>query len=175
MSLVERIGTEPIQKPGRSKQDYGTPWEFVRVCGQCFGMPTWDLAASLENRKAPAHYDEAADSLKQDWTRLDGTLWLNPPFADIDPWAEKCATVRDRRGFTLLLTPASIGCGWFARHVLGKAMVLGISPRLTFEGTTAPYPKDLMLSVFGFGLSGFDQWRWDAPLWAGPSESKADP
>lgn len=159
-----RIGTEPIQKPGRSKQDYGTPWAFVRACGHRFGMPSWDLAASAENRKAPAHWDEAADSLKQDWTRCEGTLWLNPPFGDIEPWAEKCAlTSSRRRGFILLLTPASVGSNWFARHVLGKAVVLGLSPRLTFEGTTAPYPKDLMLSVYGFGLHGFDQWRWDAP------------
>lgn len=162
MSLIERIGTEPIQKPGKSKQDYGTPWAFVRACGNRFGIPTWDLAASAENRKAAAHYDEAADSLKQDWTRLDGTLWLNPPFGDIGSWAEKCAmTSTRRRGFILLLTPASVGCVWFAQHVLGKAVVLGLSPRLTFEGTTAPYPKDLMLSVYGFGLHGFDQWRWD--------------
>ena len=41
-------------------------------------------------------------------------------------------------------------------------MVLGLSPRLTFEGTDDPYPKDLMLSVFGYGLSGFGTWRWDA-------------
>ena len=47
-------------------------------------------------------------------------------------------------------------------------MVLGLSPRLTFDGM-APnpktgrvdgYPKDLMLSVFGMGLNGFDCWRW---------------
>lgn len=174
MSNVERIGTEPIQKPGRSKQDYGTPWAFVRACEARFGPMVRDLAASAENAKAPLFYDRERNSMTVDWAteHPTGTLWLNPEFADLDPWAEKCATVRDRKGFTLMLTPASIGCGWFARHVLGKAIVLGISPRLTFEGTSAPYPKDLMLSVFGFGLSGFDQWRWDAPLWSTPSESK---
>ncbi len=47
-------------------------------------------------------------------------------------------------------------------------MVLGISPRLQFTGTVPNprtgkidgYPKDLMLSVFGAGLNGFDTWRW---------------
>ena len=162
MTIIERIGTEPIQKPGRSKQDYGTPWAFVDACTVRFGPIVCDLAASAENAKGPTFYDRARDSLSVDWAaeQPSGTLWLNPEFADIDPWAEKCASVANRQGFTLLLTPASIGCGWFARHVLGKAVVLGVSPRLTFEGTTAPYPKDLMLSVYGFGLSGFDQWRW---------------
>ncbi len=174
---VQRIGLEPIQKPGKSKQDYGTPWAFVRAVEQRFGRLVMDLAGSYENRKAPSVWTVEDDSLSKDWAESfpTGNLWLNPPFADIDPWAEKCAGVRDRQGFTLLLTPASIGCGWFSRHVLGKAMVLGISPRLTFEGTTAPYPKDLMLSVYGYGLSGFDQWRWDAPLWSGQSEGDERP
>jgi phage N-6-adenine-methyltransferase len=158
-----RIGHEPVQKPGRSKQDYGTPIEFIRACEERFGPFVCDLAASDENTKARAWYTRERDSLAQPWHTdyPNGTLWLNPEFADIDPWAAKCALESTRRfGLILLLTPASIGCNWFADHVKGKAIVLGVSPRLTFEGTTAPYPKDLMLSVFGYGLSGFDTWRW---------------
>jgi hypothetical protein len=37
--------------------------------------------------------------------------------------------------------------------------VLGLNGRLTFKGTTAPYPKDCMLSVFGVE-PGFDVWSW---------------
>jgi len=160
-----RIGTEPIQKPGKSKQDYGTPMAFIRACEARFGKFARDLACTRENAKAhTGYFFPETDSLTRPWAEGNpgGVLWLNPPFADIDPWAEKCvAESVKRHGLILLLTPASIGCGWFARHVIGKAMVLGLSPRLTFEGTTAPYPKDLMLSVYGYGLSGFDQWRWD--------------
>lgn len=156
------MNLEPVQKPGKSRQDYGTPWPFVRACGLRFGMPEWDLAASVENRKATNYFAEGHDSLKQDWTRLDGVLWLNPPFRNIEPWARKCAlTSKRRRGFILLLTPASIGTEWFADHVNGKAMVLGLRPRLVFEGETDAYPKDLSLSVFGYGLHGFDTWCWN--------------
>jgi hypothetical protein len=60
-----------------------------------------------------------------------------------------------------MLTPASIGTEWFRRHVLGRAFVLGLSPRLTFVGTTAPYPKDLMLTVWGGPYGpGFGCWNW---------------
>lgn len=31
MTQTERIGHEPIQKPGKSKQDYGTPMAFIRA------------------------------------------------------------------------------------------------------------------------------------------------
>lgn len=167
MTQAERIGTEPIQKPGRSKQDYGTPRAFIDACEVRFGVLRFDLACTTENCKAPAGYyfDEGVDALKQEWAKdwPEGNLWLNPPFGDIDPWAEKCAYESERRhGLILMLTPASVGTNWFSKHVLGKAMVLGLSPRMAFEGTTAPYPKDLMISCYGFQFHGFDQWRWDA-------------
>ena len=165
MSAVERIGVEPIQKPGRSKQDYGTPWPFIRACEARFGPIVCDLAASAENAKAPLFYDRNRDSLSVDWAaeHPTGTLFLNPEFAEIGPWAAKCATESARRqGLILMLTPASIGTEWFAAHVNRKAMVLGLAPRMAFEGTDAPYPKDLMLSVYGMGMSGFDVWRWRA-------------
>lgn len=160
----EMTRTGPSINKGKSKQDYGTPMAFIRAVEQRFGPLAFDLAASAENRKAHDYYDEAADSLAQDWTRLEGNLWLNPPFANIAVWAEKCAlTSLRRRGFILFLTPASVGANWFADHVHRKALVLGLSPRLTFEGTSDPYPKDLILSVYGYGATGFDTWRWDAP------------
>ncbi len=146
-----------------TKQDYGTPWEFVHAVERRFGSLTCDLAASFENRKAPDCYTAADDALSKDWAQHYpiGNLWLNPPFADIDPWAEWCALMSPkRRGMILLLTPASIGSNWFAQHVNRKAMVLGLSPRLTFEGCEDPYPKDLMISIFSAGLCGFDVWRW---------------
>lgn len=162
-----RIGTEPVQKPGRSKQDYGTPMAFIHAVEDRFGSLRFDLACTSENCKAPAGYyfDEGVDSLKQEWAKdwTDGNLWLNPPFGDIAPWAAKChAESQKRRGAIFLLTPASIGSNWFAEHVHRKARVLGLSPRMSFEGTTAPYPKDLMLSIFGLAFGGFDVWRWDA-------------
>jgi hypothetical protein len=157
---------------GRSKQDYGTPIEFIEAAEKRFGPIAWDLAATSANKKSwrdgtgredyfgPDHpRPEYRDALATDWD-IAGTLWLNPPFADIAPWAAKCAQYRHRADWILLLTPASIGTDWFAEHVNGKAMVLGLSPRMTFEGTTDPYPKDLMLSVFGFSVRGFDVWRW---------------
>lgn len=153
-----------------TKQDYGTPWEFIRAVEARFGRIEWDLAAHDENAKCVNFIGPDRDSLTVDWAELSptGTLWLNPPFKNIDPWAEKCAAEGARRhGLIAMLTPASVGTDWFARYVHRKAIVLGLSPRMTFEGTVnpktgkpEPYPKDLMLSVFGMGMNGFDVWRW---------------
>lgn len=145
-------------------KDYGTPRDFIAAVEARFGPIVFDLAASVHNAKASKYWTREDDSLTKSWARIfnaGGNLWLNPEFSDIARYAEKCAEESaQRNGLILLLTPASIGTDWFARHVNRKAFVLGISPRLTFEGCLDPYPKDLMLSVYGHGLSGFDTWRW---------------
>lgn len=162
---------EPKQTPATSRQNYVTPQAFIDSVVRTFGPLSFDLAASRDNAQAPQWFDIERDSLTQDWAPLRGNLWLNPPFRDAAPWFEKCRATAphpDRR--IIVLSLASIGSCWFADHVHGAALVLGLSPRLTFdvidEGgarvpCTAPYPKDLMLSVYGVA-PGFDVWRWDA-------------
>ena len=150
----------PAQRPGRSKQDYGTPWDFIRAVQRRFGNIDVDLAARRDNAKAPRWIGPARNSLRVCWSRiyLRSLGWLNPPFDNIEPWAAKCAVETGLR--IIMLTPASVGTNWFADHVHGRAWVLALSPRLTFEGHEDPFPKDCMLSLFGFGKPRFDLWRW---------------
>lgn len=105
--------TEPAQKPGRSKQDYGTPWGLIRAVEARFGKLDVDLAARADNAKAPRLIGPDQDSLKVPWgPRICGGIgWLNPPFADIDPWAKKCGaeTTPMNGNRIILLTPASVG------------------------------------------------------------------
>jgi phage N-6-adenine-methyltransferase len=162
---VQGVRTGPSMNKGKSKQDYGTPRAFIEAVQKRFGELAWDLAAVRANSVCGGCYygpdadePDSRDSLTADWRAVDGTLWLNPPFADIAPWAAKCASVRDRRDWTLLLVPASVGSNWYAGHVHGKAIVLPLSPRLAFNGE--PFPKDLILAAYGFSVSGFEPWRW---------------
>jgi phage N-6-adenine-methyltransferase len=152
---------------GESVQEIGTPKNFLFAVQNRFGLIKWDLAATFENQVADSGYflgtgseiDE--DSLKKDWITLsNGVRWLNPPFHDITPWAEKCATQRGFQQWTLMLVPASVGTNWWAEHVHNKAMVYFLSPRLTFVGSTTPYPKDLALCAYGYGAVGYTTWRW---------------
>lgn len=159
----------PKQKPGESKQDYGTPPEFIQAVEARFGMLTFDLAATSRNTVVPdtpsgicRYFSRRKNSLAQDWRMIHGLLWLNPEFERIGRWAEKCAASASSRTRIMLLTPASVGSEWFANHVHPNAITLGLRPRLIFVGERQPYPKDLMLSLFGFGARGFDTWRWDA-------------
>lgn len=152
----------PKQQPGKSKQDYETPPEFIAAVERRFGRLHVDLAARADNAKAAIFVPPERDSLSLNWARefAGRRCWLNPEFADIAPWAAKCAASASAGLHIVMLTPASIGANWFAEHVHGKAIVLGLSPRITFVGAADPYPKDCMLSVFGLGVAGFDVWRW---------------
>lgn len=163
------VMAEPKQKPGRSKQDYGTPREFLDAVERRFGKVAWDLAAHEGNAVVGHYYgpgsDFAADSLgpEADWDFVgdcypDGVLWLNPQFGETARWVSRCAAYGGKAALCVL-TPASVGTEWFNSFVHGRAIVYALRPRLTFVGCKDPYSKDLMLSVYGRG-TGFQTWKW---------------
>ncbi len=156
----------PAQQPGRSKQDYETPPDFLRAVEARYGRLHVDLAARDDNAKAPRWITPARDSLSVPWRVAfpRARAWLNPEYADIEPWAEKCAAETQQPGLWIfLLVPASVGSRWYRQHVHGVALVRPLATRLTFVGADDPYPKDLILAVYGFG-AGFDPWDWQADL-----------
>lgn len=161
----------PRQKPNRSEQAVGTPREFLNAVEDRFGRICYDLAATEENRVTPGYIGPGSrhgdDSLAVDWATLPTpprpVFWLNPPFGKIAPFARKCAEQAPAiPGEIIMLVPASVSTEWFAEYVHRRALVLAIRPRLTFVGQEDPYPKDLMLAVFGRWIApGFETWRWD--------------
>ena len=151
--------TGPSVKRHRSKQDYATPPEFMSAVVTRFGSINFDLAASEHNAKHANYFSAADDSLRQEWHKIPGLLWLNPPFDNIAPWARKCGAESTLGAKILFLTPSSIGSNWFANHVHGKALVLALQGRISFDGI-APYPKDCILSGYGFNPI-FDVWKWE--------------
>lgn len=179
-----RIATAPRDRT-QTEQVVGTPWEFIQAVESYRGELYCDVACNSKNCKAPAYiadprsFDPAIPLTNAEGkTRmgLDGLTcpwptprpaqwnWMNPPFNDIPAWIEAIHRNRTR---TLVLVPASVGTVWYANLVQGQAAVDFLSPRITFEGSTTPYPKDLMLLAFDFGLLDMGllntqpkQWRW---------------
>ena len=163
----------PVQKPGKSFQAYETPAVFLDAVKKRFGIKAfaYDLAASNENTKGVRWFTKEQDSLVQDWTQLRGDCFLNPEYADIAPWAEKAAAsawwedarakhgggpAGDRRIF--FLVPAAVGSNWFAKFVDGKALVLLLNGRISFDGKS-PFPKDNILCIYGM-RPGYEVWSW---------------
>lgn len=145
---------------GQSRQDQGTPPEFIAAVTNRFGRISFDLAAHQRNAVVPQFYDRKDNSLIQPWHKLRGNLWLNPEFDDIEPWAMKCEYEARMGAKILFLTPASVGSNWYRDNIHGKAMVLFLNGRITFVGSDDPYVKDCMLTMFGYGRIGHDVWQW---------------
>ena len=152
--------SEPKQKPGRSRQDYGSPGEFLFGIEQRFGVIDFDLAARADNAVAVSYYGPDTDSLKQDWSLPSVRVaYVNPPFEAIRPWAAKCESVRHLSRWTIMLVPASMGSLWWRDHVLGKCQADGV-PRMQFKSADGLYPKDLAVLCYGFSVAGAGYWDW---------------
>lgn len=144
----------PRQKPGVSKQTYGTPDEFLTAVRMLVMIDDFqfDLAASAENMVVPAYYDETADALSMPWNLGPGWNWLNPPYGrahgGLGAWTQKAWEEAQQGAKTAMLVPAAVGANWFKYWVWTKAKVLFLNGRITFVGETNPYPKDLMLLLY---------------------------
>lgn len=156
----------PKQNPGASKQDYSTPKDFVNKVKYKLGLIDFkvDLAADETNSKGQFYVTEEINSLAQSWPQLIGDEWgwLNPPYADIRPWAEKCATSAKDGANIAFLVPASVGSNWFRDYCWNKAFVLYLNGRLAFipDKPNWLYPKDLMLVLYNGWAVGSDVWNW---------------
>jgi len=157
---------------GSSKQDYATPSDLRAAIVEKFGFPCFDLAADETNFFGPSNrfYTEEVDALAQDWSSISarivdkGTLFLNPPFGNIEPWAKKCHEEALKGARILFLVPASVGSVWYSKHVHGTAThVFFLSPRVCFDGK-GPFPKDIILACYGLDSSNsttaYHCWRW---------------
>ena len=158
-------------KDDKKKQAAGTPWEFIAALGERFGTPVdFDLAALKVNAKADSFFSPEDDSLKQDWRDLRTSggkrvklAYLNPPYADIDPWAAKLVECRWLKRWTVALWPASFSCRWWNDRLVGKVQIDAI-PRMKFIGQKDLYPKDLAIAIAGFGVVGSGFWDWRISL-----------
>jgi phage N-6-adenine-methyltransferase len=155
----------------QTKQSIATPWAFIHALEQRFGTPVdFDLAASESNAKARRFWTQEDNALQRDWSRLGPRLaFLNPPFANIKPWAlgpqgkahnpaAGMLACRWLPRWTVMLVPSSHSTDWFL-ELRGKVQIDAI-PRIQFEGATHLYPKDLCLVVAGFGVTGSGYWDW---------------
>ena len=153
----------PPQKPGRSRQDYGTPPQFLQAVKDRLGIEdfVWDLAASPSNSVTTYYWDEEQNSLVQDWHAMKGWQWLNPPFSHLSPWVEKCWRESQVGASIACLVPAGVGANWWRDWVDNKAHVIFLNGRLTFAGERTPYPKDCALLLYNKAyIGGYEVWNW---------------
>ena len=163
----------PAQKPGKSKQDYQTPVEFIEAVKRRLGVSDFviDLAADRHNTVAEAYITEEEDSLVTDWPNTrNGWAWLNPPYSDIEPWVAKAANATAHGCQTVMLVPASVGANWWKTFVEPFAYTVFLNGRLCFipdwreQGFKSKplYPKDCALLLYSnWMFRGSEIWSWE--------------
>ena len=149
----------------KGQQDVTTPRDFIDAV--CEYWPcNFDLAATAENKRFLSYFSPEENSLSKDWFKTnvhDGYyLWLNPPFKAVGKWMEKCAAESKRGARIVTLTLANKGTVWYHKHVRPNALSLILMSRITFEGNKDPYPKELMLNIFGINTIGEGYFDWKA-------------
>ena len=97
----------------------------------------WDLAASEENTKCPRFISIDEDALLQDWTKLEGPCWINPPFSRLDEFVEKASRtilLEDAPVIVIIMPITRNEQPWFHRWVVGRAAELRvIQTRVDYE------------------------------------------
>ena len=133
-----------------NSDEWTTPrWLFDRL-NERFQF-TLDAAATDENHLCPNWYTKERDGLSQSWGYQ--RTFVNPPYSQIDKWAEKIAC-EARMGDALLvvaLIPARTDTKWWQQHVATADHVHFIRGRLRFGDSknSAPFPSAI---AFWFGL-----------------------
>lgn len=159
--------TEPLQKPGRSCQTYGTPPEFLEAVKARLRIERFDcdLAASHANTVAYTYLTETIDALGRDWKFGHGWNWLNPPYAAIGPWVQKAHLEwLDNDVQTAVLVPAAVGSNWWRDYVHQRCQVMFLNGRIRFVGAKDVYPKDCALLLYGSDdAPRYDVWTWKQP------------
>jgi phage N-6-adenine-methyltransferase len=150
------------------RQDYETPPELIKAVERDFGSLSFDLAADMLNAICEEYFIKEQDSLSQDWLKAFkdhdrhglGFLWLNPPYAQVKPWMEKCRDESAKGARILTLTLAAIDTSWYRKIVAPNAASYILTDRVTFVGEKYAFTKPLMLSEWGTGKTGLGYWDW---------------
>ena len=162
----------PTQKPGKSCQTYATPAVFIDAVKRLLKIRSFafDFAADSTNTQAIRYWSVKDDSLSipaSEWAQHcgQGWGWLNPPFAQIEPWVAKCLDVASLGGHIAFLVPASVGSNWYRDYIHDQdgVRVLFLNGRIPFMPDKPKwlYPKDCELVLFGTGEPfQSDVWTW---------------
>jgi site-specific DNA-methyltransferase (adenine-specific) len=161
--MIKTVSTDSIQ-------DRATPQSLVDQIAQQFGVTfVIDLAASGDNKKCNYFIPECDNSLVSPWKTIISSVYkglnnpcgfLNPPFKSVTPWMEKCK-IESAKGCKIIsLTLSSLGSNWYRDHVEGNALSLILRDRVTFDGCKDPFPKECMITLWGFQMTGLSFWSW---------------
>jgi phage N-6-adenine-methyltransferase len=147
---VKRVASQ------QGNDEYGTPrWLIRRLTDAIGGRFALDPAAGAEPTPlAEERYTKAEDGLSQDWTSVDGPIYLNPPYSDPEPWLEQLSRTVDPAAssgpeFAVALTKMDTSTEWFHDHLTDATVLCLLTDRLSYYGGDSSASFASGFSVFG--------------------------
>lgn len=134
-----------------NKTDWETPQDLFDRLNRKYNF-TWDLAASDTNAKCSNYLTIAENSLNVNWSKLQGNLFLNPPYGrDVKWWVKKAyeSSLAKTNGAIVLLIPSRTDTSYWHDYILQKAEIQFLRGRVKFEingqaGQPAPFPSAII-------------------------------
>lgn len=141
--------------PGHFESDtdaWATPPELLRPLASAIDGFDLDPCSGAETKSiAEETYTEDDDGLVKPWF---GTVWVNPPYSEIEDWFRKAVNEwqRDETDLIMVLAPARTSTQWFHRYAVKADFLAFVEGRLTFgnereQVRNAPFPS--IIAVFG--------------------------
>ena len=141
------------------KQDWETPPELFDKLHPIFNF-TLDAAATAINRKCSRFYSPEDNAFNQ--TPSGESIWLNPPYYDVLPWA-KLVNKWAKSNSIVLLVQDRTDTEWFRTIFYSAEAIRFLYPRVNFVGTETGNSRGSAIFIFGTGeLYEYrvDLWNW---------------
>lgn len=108
---------------------WATPPRVISAISARLNMRcSFDVCATPENAKAPEYLTESDDALTLNWAEeffmrgcAGGFVFCNPPYSQIGPWADKCASAAADGLIVVGLLPDDRSTLWHRHSVRGVA------------------------------------------------------
>jgi len=130
------------------KNDWETPWAFIRGVETWFGAFSLDVCAEPHTAKAPWFYTKDDDGLIQSW---DGRWWCNPEWGAglIAPWVDKAVEeIRDPDSRGCMLLPHKSEQPFWGLIEEHADVILEVEGRQQFVGATSGVTTPTVLIVW---------------------------
>lgn len=125
------------------RQHWATPPDFFDAIDSEFDF-VLDAAATKNNRKVTAyfgpdhHVTSRDDMFTADISKVDGTIYLNPPFAAMMPIVSLATIWQQQKKTVVVVGPVSPDTAWWRALEFSASEIRFLRPRIKF---ISPHPE----------------------------------
>ena len=97
--------------------EWETPLNVFEPLEKEFGDFDFDVSATKHNTKCNFFFSKEEDSLSKKWGRKN---WCNPPYSQVNDFAQKALNEQQRGNMTVMLIPARTDTRFFHDYIYNK-------------------------------------------------------